>query len=258
MSELAHYQQGESDSISPEQIDLVYQVCETAEGGEQDRLAGLMREQWKLMMVWRAGERMMLRNQIMGVWTTLRLWQVLSPVEVGKLYEENPWCLPEEFDGGPEQFITHAYDIQWVTARNWRRVAEAFYVKQIPKREIELLDKAGEPTGEVLEVDTTQIAPSKLQLFAAKQAAGEMTEGDWGVLANPENTWADVREYLVVVTRGERPMDDKVLLLRAGVLYVKNGESEAVPFGALEVDTSDELANWAIDTLVRRAGVKVR
>jgi len=66
-----------------------------------------------------------------------------------------------------------------------------------------------------------------------------------------------MRQHLLVSKHGDRPMNDRVILLDAGILWAKDGNGERVAIGSLEVDEEDDLVRWGVDRIIKAAGVKV-
>jgi len=216
---------------------------------QRSEVVEAVRVQCGLLSDWRTVEQKAVYNMIVGVYTWDLLWKRLGNDEIYALYERNPWCDVGEFDYSAEQFMSRVFELDWSTVRNWCRLAESWFINP-PDVQITV-------DGEVRELRPDTIGHSKLLLFTAKKRAGEMTAEDYNVLGSG-CSWKKMRQHLLVSRRGDRPMNDRVIILDSGILWVKDGEGERVAIGSLEVDEEDDLVRWGVERIVKAAGVKVR
>ena len=196
----------------------------------------------------KVGQRMSV-NVLLGVYTMKVLWDRLGLDGVWDMYRQRPWCDSDEYNGSFEQFVWKAFGVKPVTARNWIRVVDTWFVDRPDVGTVTLSN------GESVEFDPAEVSPSKLLLCTAKHKAGELEPEDYAALADPSVTWADMRRRLA--DKGE-PMTSKVVILEGGILWAKWGEAEKVPIGSLDVDSEDGVVQWGVEQIINRAKVIVR
>lgn len=236
-------------TVADRQLSFTRNVLDGLEKFERNEVLETIRVQCGLLSDWRMIEQKATHNIIIGVYTWDLLWKRLGNDEIYTLYEQNPWCDIGEFSYKPEQFMEKVFELDWATVRNYCGVAETWFINP-PDVQITV-------EGEVRELNPEEIGHSKLLLFTAKERKGEMTPEDYDVLGSG-CSWRKMRQHLLVSKHGDRPMNDKVILLDGGILWAKDGTGERVAIGSLEVDDEDDLVRWGVERIVKAAGVKVR
>jgi len=232
-------------TVADRQLSFTKNVLAGMEKFQRSEIVEAARVQCGLLADWKIVARKAALNAMIGVYTLDLLWEGLGRDDVYSFYEKNPWCAIEEFNYSFEQFMDRAFELDWATVRNWCRVAETWFIDP-PVVMVE---------GEAMKPE--EIEPSKLLLFTAKERAGEMTSEDYDVLGSG-CSWRKMRQHLLVSKHGDRPMNDKVILLDGGILWAKDGTGERVAIGSLEVDEDDDLVRWGVERIIHGANVKVR
>lgn len=195
------------------------------------------------------------------LYTMRRAWDHLGEEGAWRLWKQNPWCPEDDFNYSFEQYAQRRTGYKWTTLNNMIRTARLWFVRdnhvEIPER-VEAVDpKTGERTGEIVEFNVWDVDSSKLYLCNSKLLRGEMTEEDWGVLANPKSTFNDVWKNVV---RSDEPDGPRgfYLYLEGGLLFAAETGFEPVAVGELFVDDDSDLVQKGLDRLIRRADIVVR
>ena len=198
-----------------------------------------------------------------------RLWGSLD--DVTTLWTQSPWCSSDEFDYSFEQYASRRTGRDPVTLTNWIRTARLWLIDKIgPTEDVALVDPKtgqflleqtdGETRPIMKEWDPFNVDFTKLLLCNRMAREGKLDDVGFGLLANPETRWSDIRDYIHGLLPWERtPIEEPHELsyfIQAGMLWVrKGGMSEVI--GSLEWTSENMLVREGISKLVRTFNITV-
>ena len=197
------------------------------------------------------------------------LWDSLD--DVTALWSQSPWCPSTELDYSFEQYACRRTSRDWITLVNWIRTAQLWLVDKVgPTGDIALIDPEtgqilleqsnGETHPVIKQWDPFMVDFSKLLLTNKQAREGQTDDQFWGLLANPETTWHDMRDYV----NGLKPWDKSIeneykelsFFLQNGLLYTKKGDHSEI-IGSLEIDSENQLVREGVAKFVRTLNIAV-
>jgi len=184
------------------------------------------------------------------------LWDDLGPDTIYALWEELRWS--EEPTYSFQDYAMHRTGFRWTTLINLIRTARVWFLQNVKVPEkIRLLNPAtDEPLKEtVSDFDPSKADMSKLLLLASVQQRGDMTEKEWGLLANPDTTHRQLRRHLM---NSKSVKFKRRIICQDGMLVVMvPALDEALIFGSLEIDSTDPDISWAVEKTLMALNAKV-
>lgn len=198
-----------------------------------------------------------------------KIWGDLD--DVSKLFEISPWCSSSELDYSFEQYASRRTGRDPITIYNWTRTAELWLLDRIgPTEKVALIDpmtglkmleqRDNETVPIAIEWNPFEIDFTKLLLCNRSAKENQIDDVGYGLLANPESRWVDIRDYIHGILPWSRQLHQEhhelSFFIQGGLLYARKGAMSAI-IGSLELDSEDFLVREAIARLVRTHNISI-